>query len=176
MWAPVITNYYYPAVSERTVDTLCSLLLHHLKSTATCEDTWLAGSVRLSSPPASVSLSLWIQEVLFIIFKICAGTQPTSWILAVLSVSLQWLAELQCYPAQHFCNSAMKVQGSIMCNEFVIAVFPFGPMLPSHFHLKAVLAYISSFAENFPFLLEIHMNCANQQLSEVLMHSSSAIL
>lgn len=61
-------------------------------------------------------------------------------------------AQLHCCPASsRFCNSAITVHGSFMCNELVITVFPLGPVLASHFHLKAALAHMSTDAERLFF-------------------------
>lgn len=60
------------------------------------------------------------------------------------------VAQLQFGPsAQHFCISAMIVHGAFMCNESVITIFPFGPVLPSYFHFKASLAHMFSGVESF---------------------------
>lgn len=60
----------------------------------------------------------------------------------------------------------MIVHGSFMCNEFMITIFPLGPVLASYFHLKAALAHMSSDVEKLLYLLEIPISCPTQLLSE----------
>ena len=119
--------------------------------------------------PASVfgRYNYILSRIQMFLVKLCANTPSTCCIYAVPSVVLQLLAQLQCCPAaQHFCNSAMVVHGLLMCNEFIITIFPFGPVLPSYFHLKAALAHMSSGVEKLLYLLEMHISCPIQLLSK----------
>lgn len=106
-----------------------------------------------------------LSRIQVFLVKICPNTPPPTYQSS--SVLLQLLAQLQCCPAtQHFCNSAIIIHGLFMCNEFVITTFPFGPVLPSYFHLKAALAHMSSGVERLCYPLEIHMSCPIQLLSK----------
>lgn len=89
-----------------------------------------------------------------------------------------WAQLHRCPASSRFCNSAITVRSSFMCNELVITVFPLGPVLASYFHLKA--AHMSTDAERpfftcLKFTSVVQSNCCQSLTASLFTTSSSTI-